>query len=259
MKRLIAGSAAAAAAAVWAATAVAATTIVVTPTNTQGWSTADTRPGGNVSFVTDSTAPAGVGALQLTTDATIAAKAQYMHDANVALADANELGYSTKQNAGPPVADPSYQLAVDLNGAADGGFTTLVYEPYWNGAVVPGAWQQWDVASGSFWSSRTVTCSNGTVTAGAGGPPLYTLQEIESTCPEAVVVGFGVNVGSDNPGYDVETDLVGFAGTTYDFEPYAAATAKDQCKDGGWVSVTRADGSSFANQGDCIQYVNTGK
>jgi hypothetical protein len=32
-----------------------------------------------------------------------------------------------------------------------------------------------------------------------------------------------------------------------------------QCKNGGWQDVTRADGSTFKNQGDCIQYVNTGK
>jgi uncharacterized membrane protein len=37
------------------------------------------------------------------------------------------------------------------------------------------------------------------------------------------------------------------------------ATDKDQCKDGGWESLSRADGTLFKNQGDCIQYVNTGK
>jgi hypothetical protein len=34
---------------------------------------------------------------------------------------------------------------------------------------------------------------------------------------------------------------------------------KEQCKNGGWQTLTRANGSSFNNQGDCIQYVNTGK
>ena len=63
----------------------AGTTVVVTPTNTQGWSTADTRPGGAVNFVADATAPAGAGALQLTTDATTTSKAQYMHAANTPL------------------------------------------------------------------------------------------------------------------------------------------------------------------------------
>lgn len=37
------------------------------------------------------------------------------------------------------------------------------------------------------------------------------------------------------------------------------ASAKDDCKKGGWMDLSRADGSSFKNQGDCIQYVNTGK
>ena len=37
------------------------------------------------------------------------------------------------------------------------------------------------------------------------------------------------------------------------------ATNKDDCKKGGWADLTREDGSSFKNQGDCIQYVNTGK
>ena len=32
----------------------------------------------------------------------------------------------------------------------------------------------------------------------------------------------------------------------------------NQCKSGGWMTRTRADGSTFKNQGDCIQYVNTG-
>ncbi len=34
---------------------------------------------------------------------------------------------------------------------------------------------------------------------------------------------------------------------------------KDQCKNDGWKTRTRADFSTFKNQGDCIQYANTGK
>jgi hypothetical protein len=64
------------------AVSAAPSTVVVTPTNQQGWSTADTRPGGAVNFVGDSTAPAGNGALELTTNATNEAKAQYLHAAN---------------------------------------------------------------------------------------------------------------------------------------------------------------------------------
>jgi hypothetical protein len=44
------------------------------------------------------------------------------------------------------------------------------------------------------------------------------------------------------------------------FEPPAPVPAnKDACKEGGWEALTRADFTPFKNQGDCIQYVNTGK
>jgi hypothetical protein len=255
--------------------AAAATTIVVTPTNQQGWSTADTRPGGTVDFVADATAPSGIGALQLTTDATTAAKAQYMHVANTPLANVTELSYWTRQVSGPVFADPSYQLPVCLDGFTSPmtpanpsgctGFTTFVFEPYQNNGlatpspvIVPNIWQQWDVDAGQFWSSKNYSNGACTVVAGAGGPPFYSLAALKTICPNAVVVGFGVNIGSFNPSYDVYTDMVDFNGTSYDFEPYQAASSKDQCKNGGFANVKRADGSSFKNQGDCIQYVNTG-
>jgi hypothetical protein len=37
------------------------------------------------------------------------------------------------------------------------------------------------------------------------------------------------------------------------------ATTASQCKNGGWKTVFRGNGTSFKNQGDCMQYVNTGK
>ncbi|HLW76303.1 MAG TPA: kelch repeat-containing protein [Bryobacteraceae bacterium] len=40
---------------------------------------------------------------------------------------------------------------------------------------------------------------------------------------------------------------------------YAIATDKDECKSGGWATLFTADGSPFKNQGNCIQFVNTGK
>lgn len=39
----------------------------------------------------------------------------------------------------------------------------------------------------------------------------------------------------------------------------ASSSNKDACKNGGWQNLVRADQTSFKNQGDCIQYVNTGK
>ncbi len=233
--------------------AYAAATIVVTPTAPQGWTTADTRIGGNVGFIVDATAPAGIGALQLTTDATNAAKAQYMHAANTSVADLTELSYWAKQNSAPFAGgDVSYQLPVYLNGTS--GFTTFVYEPYENGTVIPNTWQLWHVDAGLLWSTKTITCSNGTILAGNGGATLYTLAQIKTMCPAAVAIGFGVNIGSYNPSYNVETDLVSFNNTAYNFEPYVVATTKEQCMKGGWTTVTDANGSPFTNQGLCVAY-----
>ena len=41
--------------------------------------------------------------------------------------------------------------------------------------------------------------------------------------------------------------------------PSSNRFSKDACKNGGWQGLSRANGSGFKNQGDCIQYANTGK
>ncbi len=251
----------------------AATTIIVTPANTQGWSTADTRPGGTVTFVVDPTSPAPNGALQLTTDATTTAKAQYLHNTNTSLSSVVDLSYYTKQVFGSSVADPAYQLVVCLNGVTSTGckpnlapppvssFTTLVFEPYQNlgnngnAAIVPNVWQKWNVSAGLFWSTRTVTCSNGVIAGTPGGPASYTLAQIKAVCPDAVVVQYGINIGSNNPSYVVRTDLFNFNGTIYNFEVTNVPTDKKQCKSGGYVNYTDANGNPFANQGQCIAFV----
>jgi hypothetical protein len=69
------------------------------------------------------------------------------------------------------------------------------------------------------------------------------------------VVGISLVV---DPGYgqvvQFDNTMVGETLYTYD-QP----GSKDQCKKGGWQDLTREDGTPFKNQGDCIQYFNTGK
>lgn len=229
-------------------------TLIVTPVNERGWSTADTRPGGAVTFVQDATAPGGSGALQLTTDVTTTAKAQYLHAASTPLADVTDLSYYAKQNsAGFAGGDPSYQLIMNLCGTT--GFTTLVFEPYENGTVTPGVWQLWNVADGHMWSSRNVTCGSSSVLAGFGGAPFYTLTDLQVAFPNAVVIGFGVNIGTNNPAYNVEADLVRFNDTTYDFELFSTPNDKDECKKGGWSTFNPPTGP-YKNQGQCVSAAN---
>jgi hypothetical protein len=171
-----------------------------------------------------------------------------------------DLSYSTKQVAASfAQGDASYQLPVCLGGVVDGncvGFTTLVYEPYQNGTVTPGVWQTWDVDAGQFWSSRSYTNGSCTVTAGGGGAPFYTLAGLQTTCPDAVAVGFGVNIGSNNPSYVIEVDQVTFNNYTYDFQLTNTPTNKDDCKNNGYTTMTDENGNGFKNQGDCVSYFN---
>jgi hypothetical protein len=240
----------------------AAATVVTVTQNSSSWHTLDTRPGGSVRFTEDYGAPAGLGSgsLELKTDATTAAKADYYTFAHqgTPLAAVTDLSYWTYQPAGQqPIAAPSYQLQLDLNGDAPGGFTTMVFEPYWNvqqGPIPPATWKQWDVDAGLFWSSRTFAEGTCAVVAGAGGPPLYTLAQLQAACPNAVVLGIGVNVGTFNPGWTVATDGVQFNDVIYDFEVGRRPSSKDDCKDGGWMSF---DDPAFKNQGDCVSFFQT--
>lgn len=43
------------------------------------------------------------------------------------------------------------------------------------------------------------------------------------------------------------------------FNAFDVATAKGDCMSNGWQTLSRADGSAFKNQGDCVSYVQTGK
>ena len=44
-----------------------------------------------------------------------------------------------------------------------------------------------------------------------------------------------------------------------EFTAFTIATSANACKNDGWQSLSRANATAFKNEGDCIQYVNTGK
>jgi hypothetical protein len=54
----------------------------------------------------------------------------------------------------------------------------------------------------------------------------------------------------------VLADNTNVNGTLY---TYDQPQNKDECKDDGWKNLTDGQGQHFKNQGDCIQYANTGK
>ena len=78
----------------------------------------------------------------------------------------------------------------------------------------------------------------------------------------ATFASHGWRVATDHVPFVIADDAGIWAVTNVQLgqgEAAGVATKKDACKKGGWADLTRADGSSFKNQGDCIQYVNTGK
>jgi hypothetical protein len=164
------------------------------------------------------------------------------------LADIGQLGYSTYRTTGEAQQVVALNMEVDANGAAPGGFTTLVFEPVYNtaqGTVVDGQWQSWDADNGYWWSTRDIP--------GVCAFTCYVKwSDIVAANPDAVVAGgYGLNQGSGNPNLISAADALVFGDTTYDFE--RVPLTKDDCKNGGWQSY-----ATFKNQGDCVSYVATG-
>lgn len=175
-----------------AISAAAQAPVVVTPENEQGFSET-ILAGGTVTFVEDPNAPAGKGALRLTTDADPQSYAAYFKSTNTLLRDVTQLSYFTKRNSGPEVADASFALAVELTRTS--GTSFLIYEPYLQqppaSSGTTGRFAFQDVFRGRIYSNATITCEGGTVQSGApGNGPFYTITEIQGLCPNALVTDF---------------------------------------------------------------------
>jgi hypothetical protein len=99
-----------------------------------------------------------------------------------------------------------------------------------------------------------------------GGSPSTTYANAPASVQNGQVVRVSIAVdGSWNAAatngdgeQTVLVDNVDVDGHVTTFDPNTPSS-KDACKNGGWQSLERADFSPFKNQGDCIQYVNTGK
>jgi hypothetical protein len=100
-------------------------------------------------------------------------------------------------------------------------------------------------------------------TANAGGvgvpPSVGTDVEPDATFWNTSFGPFYADGGAGGVGtFRRDTNWLDFS-PAVKFTAYTVATAKDGCKGNGWQTLSRADASPFKNQGDCVQYVNTGK
>ena len=85
-----------------------------------------------------------------------------------------------------------------------------------------------------------------------GGTPLHTW-----TLSDATDI-IGTTVGGHRYGWFVIQEFPVLAIDNVSLLSLNEAGNASACKNDGWQHLTRADGSIFKNQGDCIQYVNTG-
>ncbi|MGV3641464.1 MAG: T9SS type A sorting domain-containing protein [Adhaeribacter sp.] len=193
-----------------------------------------TRNAGSITFTPGpATAPLGCGSIQFSTPGTDDKAWLYNYEhIGTPLADITALFYLTYKTAGIPIQVPAMVLEVDANGPQQaGGYTVLVYEPYYSTPPPPPAsiqtntWQTWDafnVGRGLWWSTRPI---NGVCALDCFVP----WNTILANNPQAVIAGgFGLNQGTGNPGLGSAVDVlsIGIRGSTtiYDFDHAASFT-----------------------------------
>ncbi|MEX2230210.1 MAG: hypothetical protein WEB13_11300 [Dehalococcoidia bacterium] len=96
-----------------------------------------------------------------------------------------------------------------------------------------------------------------------GGSPFTTYSAapalvLSGTVLRASVVVDGSWSAAATGGDGEQTVLIDNVNINGAVETFDLPADKDACKNDGWQSLFRADGSPFKNQGDCIQFVNTG-
>jgi hypothetical protein len=252
----------------------------VTPASLDHWQIRTTGAS-TVTFVNGpATPPCGIGSAQFTVDSSgeTASQLRNTNYAGILLSDLTQLSYSTfvTTNNGGQAGNGGQAVYIILNIDLDGNGTVddlLFFEPVYQsaaffpsnsqGPVALNTWQSWNALTGGWWSRNGLAGAN-------PGTGVKSLSDYIAANPNARIVNASSGDGGVRlvAGFGGPTDWGNFNGNadcfriaangrsdiTYDFEPSA-----DSCKNGGWMTSVRANGSTFKNQGDCIQYVNTGK
>ncbi len=103
-------------------------------------------------------------------------------------------------------------------------------------------------------------------TTSSGGPDGYgTLFRWDGSLTVIHAFNYEDGAGSSTPNLEADGVLYGTAGSGGPyleggiFRVLLPPATKNQCRNAGWQSRARSNGTLFKSQGDCIQYVNTGK
>ncbi|MFW5748755.1 MAG: SpaA isopeptide-forming pilin-related protein, partial [Chloroflexota bacterium] len=212
--------------------ATASSTVVVTQTNPQGWGFLVETGTGAGSFINGpGTPPLGSGSAQFALDTTasgvILGTADYP---GTRLDDLTTLEYSTYNGVGNNTVAPALQFNIDydLTDSTTDWQGRLVFEPYFDNAIVDGTWQTWDALAGRWWSTGTPVVGDTTQTSNCPSSSPCDVATILTLYPDA-----GIQTGTLSAilfkagsgwlaGYtgSVDAFTLGINGTdtTFDFE-----------------------------------------
>jgi hypothetical protein len=177
----------------------------------------------------------------------------------VPLADVNSISYDFQIGAGGAASDEE-QFYMNVYVTVPPSPTDKFYDCRYN--VVPA------VGSTSAFTTVTFDPDDSYLVTTRATSPVQPCPASPADLPAgANVRAIALNIGdtsASDVGLDgyldrVEVDLDSGV-TIYNFDPAPPTpNDKDDCKKSGWADLFRDDDTPFKNQGDCIQYVNTGK
>jgi hypothetical protein len=148
---------------------------------------------------------------------------------------------------------PRFQIAVEDPGSGDSGNISLYFGV--DSAGAPCVLNTWQNTGDMLQTGRLVDTSQ--LDLGAFYDPY---DDALVRYGDYLVTGISIVVDSGWASADEQTALIDntmINEVLYDYEP-TNEELKAQCKKGGWMTMTDADGNSFKNQGDCVSHFATG-
>ncbi len=179
------------------------------------WTNEGTVSGGEANFVQED----GRGTvLQLVTVDDNASRVRWENmSLNLGLSTLTGIDFDTKQVVAPnqPVSNATMRLFIDLDGDTNtSDVQEIVYEPYYNIqahnplndiAMILGNWHTWKttLADGKFWANGGFL---GATPNGGAYATNFTLQQVLTAHPSALIVGINLGMGTWNPGQTILVD-----------------------------------------------------
>jgi hypothetical protein len=205
------------------ATSASAATTVSTPASPAGWSVAN-RPGGagvrlDPTYAANPAPHLGGGALRLNTPAEDDQVATYYAVTDTSIGDVDELSFdwyktSTPVQGGSAGQSVAYVVWVKPNLDPDPAepLVPLTWEPLYQPNII----HPDNVLPTNVWMHSNLTAA-GTNCWGDTGE-CHTWQSFQAQYPFGVVVAYGLNQGTSNPGVVSYADNVSFRGNAVNFE-----------------------------------------